>query len=463
MALGNSNAGGGASLKPTDAFLRVQAPAGATVTISKGGTTKSDAGHANETDHGIYDYYFIIHQSQFDSINAWTVTATLGGSTESSTIIIDSADEYDVNLAFQYGAMWTKGTSSAWTRLGTSVGWSSPSPAVGTGSGSSPFDNVAPWSGMAEFNVINDRLAYQKGVDPEFSRTAYDTVVRIPKFYYQTAFNSSETHIRISPFPRAGFTEHPAFEGKDYIYVGRYLTASGYVSKSGLTPLVNVDRATVRANSRAHGIYPHWDMMNVATLSAIQMLYLVEFADWNSQSCIGLGRTNVTSSDSNAATGWTDNMTYHTGMSGTNGESAVQYRGIEDLWGNKDCLVDGLNCQGANVYICSDRTKMADGTNTGYLTYDGIVPDITDTWVSHITGSSNCNWILLPREASGDGRSGSTFCCDQSTHTTSSSWRGLWFGGGFASGSYRDVIGLFCYRMHSGSISTVSSRLIFIP
>lgn len=94
-------AGGGGGLSATDALLRVQAPAGSTVTITKGGTTKTDAGHENADDHTVYDYYFIIHASQFDGVNPWTVTATLGGESASDTVIIDSADEYDVELSFR--------------------------------------------------------------------------------------------------------------------------------------------------------------------------------------------------------------------------------------------------------------------------------------------------------------------------------------------------------------------------
>ena len=97
---GNPVTLGGGGLKSTDAILRVQAPAGSTVTISKGGVSKSDAGHENADDHAVYDYYFIIHQSQFDSQNAWTVTATLGANTTSTTIIINAADEYDVFLSY---------------------------------------------------------------------------------------------------------------------------------------------------------------------------------------------------------------------------------------------------------------------------------------------------------------------------------------------------------------------------
>ena len=93
---------GGGSLLPTDAILRVQAPAGSTVTISKGGVSKSDAGHENADDNTVYDYYFIIHQSQFDSVNPWAVVSTLSIYSKSQTVIIDTADEYNLVVTYSY-------------------------------------------------------------------------------------------------------------------------------------------------------------------------------------------------------------------------------------------------------------------------------------------------------------------------------------------------------------------------
>lgn len=97
--IGRVNVGGGVGLKDTDAVLRVIAPAGSVVTISRGGVSKSDNGHENASDNTLYDYYFIIHQSQF-SATAWTVTATLGTQSINDTIVIDSAYEYDVVLSY---------------------------------------------------------------------------------------------------------------------------------------------------------------------------------------------------------------------------------------------------------------------------------------------------------------------------------------------------------------------------
>ena len=60
IGMTNTENGG---LSASDALLRVQAPAGSTVTITKGTVTKSATGHENAEDHSVYDYYFVIHES----------------------------------------------------------------------------------------------------------------------------------------------------------------------------------------------------------------------------------------------------------------------------------------------------------------------------------------------------------------------------------------------------------------
>lgn len=134
--------GGGGGITATDAILRVQAPAGSTVTISKGAVSKSDLGHENAADPTVYDYYFVISQSQFDSVNPWTVTAALGTQTKSDTVVIDASDAYDVILSYQFyfikdghfvgtqltktgssGANFTEGTPYlTWTGFGNAAG-----------------------------------------------------------------------------------------------------------------------------------------------------------------------------------------------------------------------------------------------------------------------------------------------------------------------------------------------------
>ena len=98
MSLVLNMIGGGGSFTATDAILRVQAPATSVVTITKGSTVKTDYGHENMLDPTVYDYYFIIHQSQFDGLTPWSVTATDEGITNTKTIIINASDEYDLTF-----------------------------------------------------------------------------------------------------------------------------------------------------------------------------------------------------------------------------------------------------------------------------------------------------------------------------------------------------------------------------
>ena len=451
----NMVGGGGGSLSATDALLRVQAPAGSTVTISKNGTTKTDLGHESADDSTVYDYYFIIHQSQFDSVNAWTVTATNSGVSLTQTVIIDSSNEYDLVFLFEFGVSWDRSSSTAFTRLGDSANFSNPVPAVGTGDGSSPFDNIYPWSGMKEFNVINNTLSYERGVDSEFSRTDYDTVVRIPKFYYNVVNGDSATEYWISPIPLTGYLLHPAFEGKDYIYVGKYITGTGTVTKSGISPMVNYTRANARTNARNKGA--NWDMINFMVYSVLQLLYLVEFADWNCQSLIGNGYSDASSS---ADCGGTDSITYHTGR-GTDTYSQIKYRGIEDLWGNVWQLCDGLNFNTTTCWYCLDRTKYADSTSTNYtrLSYTCVSATTAGYYPKTQGYDANIPFLFL---ATSVGGSNSTYIPDEWMCQTSG-WRVFSLGGAY---NKQLNAGLFCRHGTDEATTTfasVGSRLLFIP
>ena len=99
---GRTNSGtGGGGLSPSSAILRVLAFTGTTVTISKGGTSKTidpSKAHVLDSDQTVAAYIFSIGAGQFDSVNSWTVTATDDDGTLTKTIVIDSADEYELSM-----------------------------------------------------------------------------------------------------------------------------------------------------------------------------------------------------------------------------------------------------------------------------------------------------------------------------------------------------------------------------
>ena len=157
---------------------------------------------------------------------------------------------------------------------------------------------------------------------------------------------------------KSGFEKHPG-SGR---YVGRYNTDSNSTSCTGKAPLVSITRATARNNAKNKGVC--WCEYDYASWCAIGLLYIVEYADWDSQSKIGKGNT---SSSAAIPSGGTDSMIFHTGRaSGTDGATAVQYRHIENPWGNIHEWIDGVNFSDSTVYVCNDHSKFADDTSTNY-------------------------------------------------------------------------------------------------
>lgn len=164
------------------------------------------------------------------------------------------------------------------------------------------------------------------------------TVVAIPKFYYKMGYASGSTGLKIQIAPASngdtwatanGFKVSPAHMDRgdgsgerDVIYVGRYHCASDYKSKTGVNATNNISRATARSN--IHNLGSNVWQFDFALLTTIKMLYLVEFADWDSQRKIGYG-------GGDNSVGASDSMPYHTGTMQTSIStygSGVQYRNM---------------------------------------------------------------------------------------------------------------------------------------
>lgn len=323
-----------------------------------------------------------------------------------------------------------------------------PVPAVGNGEGSSPFDNYAPWKDMEEYNIIDNVVAYKRG-DAGFSRSAYDTVVHVPEFYYKVLLVSGKQYFYVSAIEREGFERHPG-SGK---YVGRYNTGPGYVSKTGAMPLVNVTRAAARTGSAAKGA--KWSQYDFASWGAVEFLFRVEFADWDSQSKVGRGYVDGNSAAIN--NGGTDSMAYHTGRAaGEDGKTAVQYRHIENPWGNVSEWIDGINFNNRAAYICLDHTKFADDTTSSYTPAGATLPQTG--WIKELGGSGAFPWGFLPNARGG---SESKYVPDYVYSNTS--WCVIGVSGGWNLGLYA---GLWCFGASNNSSysdADISARLLYHP
>ena len=326
-----------------------------------------------------------------------------------------------------------------------------PVPAVGTGSGSSPFDSYMPWMGMEEYNIINTsgKVLNKKG-ESGFTRTNINmpVMVKIPEFYYKIEKSGSIFRYYVADGPVDGLSLHP---GSGDNYLGRYESgeaSSGTMglilaSYSGTTPSVSKTRSTFRdyARNMASG----FQLRDIAAWCAYDLLYLVEYADFNSQEKIGPGIVNDTAAHK---TGETDAMVYHTGRANSGDNAAVQYRGIENPWGNVSEFIDGINVYGQSVYICTDPEIYTDDTDTNYPYSNIKLP--TSGWIKGLGFSSVFPWAFIPNA---NGGSSISYIPDYTY--SGPEWKVLNVGGHITS---KQEAGLFFF--HAGAISSGTSNKI---
>ena len=309
------------------------------------------------------------------------------------TITITYRDEWDnianVTLGISiivivYGAEWDGSSTTKWTRTDQAADFEDPTPAINNGTGSSPFDNIAPWS---EMTIVED--------------SAGGTLVKIPKFYYKWTRNGDAMKLQITTTNTSGFSVSPAHmnrgDGKgerDVIYVGRYHCASDYKSKTGVTPEGNHTRAEFRTS--IHNLGSTIWQNDIALFWTIRMLYLVEYADWNAQAVIGYG---CSPSSSLGNMGGTDSMQYHTGTSAANRTTYgwTQYRNIEGLWDNVYDWCDGIYFNGNSIYGILNPANFSDTAN-GTLAGTRLTTGGNSITKWNTPSATDYTWLLFPSQ-----------------------------------------------------------------
>ena len=374
------------------------------------------------------------------------------------TIAVTENDgKYTLDCRFVqiYGVKWNYGaSSSALTRLTTKNDTvvntditEAPSPATAKGAGSSPFDTLLPWSEMEEYNIVNNQILYKRG-DDGFSRTAYDTVVKIPEFYYKIVDDAKNSlrYYYIADRATEGFEKHPGSNR----YVGRY-------KSSGKTPIYRDSMTFNSALAAFHKKGDHWWSYDYLTYCAIALLYLVEYADFNSQKVIGagLGHTNEVYDLNN---GQTDAMIYHTGKLQTNSNYGycVQYRHIESLWGDGHDYIAGALYYYSNgtFSICTNPSDYGNTSKFTKIATDAATA--TGSYVTKLGYVEAAPWAIYPKTCGG---SSSTYVCDEMYGYNSGPYLGI---GDLWNSMSGDPIGLFCFRP-TNDTSGYCYREIFIP
>lgn len=410
--------------------LTVTVKAGSTVTAQCGDKTVS----GTVPESGSVKLYLPI-------AGTWTVTATLGDETTTATVEVTEYRDYPLELAYVhiYGASWDGTSTTKWSRTDEAAEFTDPVPYVaGAKSYGSPFDDRLPWSGMVK------------------SERTGGTMVAIPKFWYKLTQNGSGMSIQIADRAVEGYSVSPAHMDRgdghgerDVVYIGRYHCNGTYKSGTG-SPRANMTRSSAR--SGIHNLGSTIWQSDFAMRFTLWLLYIVEFADWNSQAKIGYGCGNNSSPQ---PMGYTDSMPYHTGTtqsSRTTYGCGTQYRNIEGLWDNVLDWCDGCyyNSNGLNIILNpSEFSDSSNGTAVG-------VP--SNGWPSAFKVKTNGGFpMFIPTSASGND---ATYSCD--CWYFGSSGPCLCVGGYYGRSS---GYGLFCvyYGSASGYGGHIGCRLQELP
>lgn len=348
-----------------------------------------------------------------------------------------------VSFAQIYGVQWDGTAATTWSRTDAAETFVNPTPAVNNGNGSSPFDTIMPWAGM----VVEDDATAGK-------------LVKIPKYWFKWTRSGNGMKLQISNGPEAGFHVSPAHadrgDGKgerDYVYVGRYHCNTSYKSQAGSQPAASMTRAQARSN--IHNLGSTYWQYDFAMYWTIMMLYLVEYANWNSQATIGYG---CSPSNAKFNMGATDNMVYHTGTSAASRTTygSVQYRHIEGLWDNVYDWCDGIRFSGSTVYCIANPASFSDtsgGTNVGTRA-------TSSGWISGWTNptADGFEYALYPNAVSG---SESTYVCDYCYYNASGVV--LRVGGNYGQGQYHGAFCLYGSNTASSANAGIGCRLQKLP
>ena len=324
-------------------------------------------------------------------------------------------------------------------------------------------------------------------------------MVQFAKFFYRYSYTGTTHTWEVSLTPAAGFSVHPAFikngEVVDYRYMGAYegigwdASVAAYIdstnvaatnwsgttidlvndklgSVSGLCPMTAETRAEFRAIAANRGV--GWRQLDFDLVSAAILMYITEYADWNSQAMIGAGRTQLSGGTfvKNSYIGVTGksngdgNGTNSVG--GNTNDAYMTYRGIENFFGNVWKWVDGINIGGASspaddnkVHVSNTDTDFADDTWANY----------TDLGVTLANANGYQKFLeqqargFLPASVGGAGVGSSTYITDYYYQDTG--WRVVPLGGAAHHGTYAGVACWAASAASSDDSAYIGGRLAY--
>lgn len=196
-------------------------------------------------------------------------------------------------------------------------------------------------------------------------------------------------------------------ERREVFYLGAY---KGHIlngrlrSLSGKIPTGNL--SIIEARENANRLYNSYEQSGFYQLTYRQAMYILKYANLNSQKTIGMGF--VTGSNCQM-TGATNEVGMNYGKSATT--SRVKLSGIEDCWGNLFEWIDGIMTD-ADMNILTTTEEF--GNSNCYINQGQGASSNIDGYMSKPQGTSETGFIV--KEVNGNS---STYFCDNNKLTAS--------------------------------------------
>jgi len=418
-------------------------------------------------------------------------TPTFGSNARGDGLTLDgSAGQVMVRIPSPYFRSEKVGTKVRW--------WVSPGPYQGFERHPAPYQRGGIWRnqiyvgaypGCLSVTAAGTKYLLSKSGEQPFTG---EVIVELP-------FGAG------SSAPVAGETLTGASSGKTGTVIGHYVASGSFVGGNAVgkvylkqpgvatslfTNPENIQRSgptTIMATTGTGAVLPftrqlaetyannigssRWGCENIWTLDLITMLYMVEYANWNSQSLtygIGQGIVNkasgtgfagevngYNSADTNIATNGTGKGT------GTDGLTPIVYRGIENLWGNVWQFIIGLDAldaayrilkrDGTGTPACPLASGSYESTAAAPIVYN--VSTMPDSYAKDLLYENLTKYLCIPNLAAG---SSITYLCDyiwwhRSGQTNIWLAGGGWSDGAIAGVGFRDAggVGSISYRAAS--------------
>ena len=282
-------------------------------------------------------------------------------------------------------------------------------------------------------------------------------MVQIPKFWYKYEFADGKHKWLISDGEQPGFEVHPAFDRqgtiRDFRYYPAYqgFTLSGkLISGSGRVPTANKTRAVFRTEAVANGT--GWSQIDWNLLIAVQLLYLTEYADFDTQAMLGQGITS--GSTYTAVTGSSNSLGNASSPSTNTNTQFMSYRGIENWYGQIFKFIDGVNIKDREYFVNKKPSTYADDVFTGDYVTTGMRMVATNGYVKNIVQNKNG---FISSDATGTN---STYIPDQQYQAATGN-NIVAFGGSAGNALYAGGFFVSGYRPASDADAAVGSAVSY--